>query len=179
MTPDRCITCSDEAVEAVVVAVHGSEAVVRLCGGEESAAAGLPARFAATTGGRGQEEHVANNVTAAAAGPARQEEHVAIDLVPDAAVGDVLLCHAGIALERLERSHEPAQVAQSHKVPTAPKPATHAAKPESAIPQVAQSHKVSTAPEPGLHAANPRTENPQVAQSHKVLAASGERQTAA
>jgi hydrogenase maturation factor len=28
-------------------------------------------------------------------------ERVAIDLVPDARVGDLLLCHAGIALERL------------------------------------------------------------------------------
>jgi hydrogenase maturation factor len=31
-------------------------------------------------------------------------ERVAIDLVPDARAGDVLLCHAGIALERLEAS---------------------------------------------------------------------------
>ena len=29
-------------------------------------------------------------------------ELVAIDLVPDARPGDLLLCHAGIALERLE-----------------------------------------------------------------------------
>jgi hydrogenase maturation factor len=29
-------------------------------------------------------------------------ERVAIDLVPDASPGDVLLCHAGIALERVE-----------------------------------------------------------------------------
>jgi hydrogenase maturation factor len=29
-------------------------------------------------------------------------ERVAIDLVPDARPGDMLLCHAGIALERLE-----------------------------------------------------------------------------
>ncbi len=63
MTPERCITCSDEAVEAVVVAVDGVEAVVR--------AAGV-------------------------------EERVAIDLVPEAVPGDVLLCHAGLALERLE-----------------------------------------------------------------------------
>ena len=35
-----------------------------------------------------------------AAGP--DTERVAIDLVPDARAGDVLLCHAGIALERLE-----------------------------------------------------------------------------
>ncbi len=27
---------------------------------------------------------------------------VALDLVPDAAPGDILLCHAGIALERVE-----------------------------------------------------------------------------
>ena len=32
------------------------------------------------------------------------EERVAIDLVPDAVPGDVLLCHAGIALERLARA---------------------------------------------------------------------------
>jgi hydrogenase maturation factor len=31
-------------------------------------------------------------------------ERVAIDLVPDARPGDVLLCHAGIALERLEEA---------------------------------------------------------------------------
>jgi hydrogenase maturation factor len=31
-------------------------------------------------------------------------EHVAIDLVPDARRGDLLLCHAGIALERVEES---------------------------------------------------------------------------
>jgi hydrogenase maturation factor len=29
-------------------------------------------------------------------------ERVGIDLVPDARAGDLLLCHAGIALERLE-----------------------------------------------------------------------------
>jgi len=29
-------------------------------------------------------------------------ERVAIELVPDARPGDVLLCHAGIALERIE-----------------------------------------------------------------------------
>jgi hydrogenase maturation factor len=32
----------------------------------------------------------------------RDSERVAIDLVPDARPGDLLLCHAGIALERLE-----------------------------------------------------------------------------
>lgn len=31
-------------------------------------------------------------------------ERVAIDLVPDARPGDVLLCHAGIALERVEET---------------------------------------------------------------------------
>ena len=61
---DRCLTCSDEAVEAEVIAVNGQEAIVRVAG---------------------------------------EEEHVAIDLVPDAAPGDLLLCHAGIALERLAR----------------------------------------------------------------------------
>jgi hydrogenase maturation factor len=74
---ERCITCSDEAVEAVVVAVYGPEAVVRVAG---------------------------------------EEEHVAVDLVPDAAPGDLLLCHAGIALERLGRSGESPQAAQSHNV---------------------------------------------------------------
>ncbi|MGZ8688476.1 MAG: HypC/HybG/HupF family hydrogenase formation chaperone [Gaiellaceae bacterium] len=59
---DGCITCSDEAVEAEVVAVDGSEAIVSVGGAEE---------------------------------------RVAVDLVPDAARGDLLLCHAGIALERV------------------------------------------------------------------------------
>ena len=63
MTPERCITCSDEAVEAVVVSVAGTEAVVLAAG---------------------------------------REERVAIDLVPEAAPGDVLLCHAGLALDRVE-----------------------------------------------------------------------------
>jgi hydrogenase maturation factor len=31
-----------------------------------------------------------------------ETERVAIDLVPDARPGDLLLCHAGIALERLD-----------------------------------------------------------------------------
>ncbi len=90
LAPDRCITCSDEAVEAEVVAVHGCEAIVRVAG---------------------------------------TDERVAVDLVPDAAPGDVLLCHAGIALERLESPRASPQVAQSHKVR-----------------QVAQSHKVPHAP---------------------------------
>ena len=62
LASERCITCSDEAVEAEVVAVHGSEAIVRVAG---------------------------------------TDERVAVDLVPEAAPGDVLLCHAGIALERV------------------------------------------------------------------------------
>ena len=61
-SPERCITCSDEAVEAEVVAVHGRDAIVRIAG---------------------------------------TELRVAVDLVPDAAPGDVLLCHAGIALEQV------------------------------------------------------------------------------
>lgn len=64
---ERCLTCSDDAVAAVVIAVRGTTAVVR-AGGEEEA--------------------------------------VAIDLVPDAAPGELLLCHAGIALQRLEPSAE-------------------------------------------------------------------------
>ncbi len=61
--PERCLTCSDEAVAAHVRSVHGLEAVIAV--GEET-------------------------------------ERVALDLVPDARPGDLLLCHAGIALERLE-----------------------------------------------------------------------------
>jgi hydrogenase maturation factor len=61
--PDRCLTCSDEAVAARVRSVDALEAVI-----------------------------AAGNET----------ERVAIDLVPDARPGDLLLCHAGIALERLE-----------------------------------------------------------------------------
>lgn len=63
LEPDRCLTCSDEAVEARVRSVEGLEAVIA-----------IDARV----------------------------ERVAIDLVPDARPGDLLLCHAGIALERLE-----------------------------------------------------------------------------
>ena len=64
---ERCLTCSDEALKAVVVAVNGPDAIVRI---------GV------------------------------EEEHVAVDLVPDAAPGDLLLCHAGIALARLEQPDE-------------------------------------------------------------------------
>jgi len=63
----RCITCSDEAVEAEVVAVDRLTAFVRV--GE-------------------------------------RDEQVGIDLVPDAAPGDVLLCHAGIALDLVARTAE-------------------------------------------------------------------------
>jgi hydrogenase maturation factor len=62
MTPERCVTCSDEAVEAVVVSVAGAEAIVSAAG---------------------------------------HSERVATDLVGDVEPGDVLLCHAGIALERV------------------------------------------------------------------------------
>ena len=78
---ERCVTCSDEAVQAVVVATAGAEAVVRVAG---------------------------------------DEERVAIDLVPDAARGDLLLCHAGIALERLELPDEEAQVTLCHEVSSPP-----------------------------------------------------------
>ena len=75
----QCPACSDEAVEAVVVGVRGSEAVVEVAGGQE---------------------------------------RVAVDLVPEAAPGDLLLCHAGIALARLERSGGAAEVARD-AVPSA------------------------------------------------------------
>jgi hydrogenase maturation factor len=61
--PERCLTCSDEAVEAHVRSVDGLTALVDAGGGSET---------------------------------------VAIDLVPDARPGDLLLCHAGLALEQLE-----------------------------------------------------------------------------
>ncbi len=121
----RCITCSDDAIEAEVVAVRGLEALVRVAG-----------------------EH----------------ENVAIDLVPDATAGDLLLCHAGIALERLERPPETQQVAQSHKV-------HH----EAQTPHVAQSHKVhdkeQTPRVAQSHKVHHEEQTPQVAQSHKVPAA--------
>ena len=78
LAPERCITCSDEAVEAVVVELEGLEALVLV--------------------------------------PGDVRERVAVDLVPDAAPGDLLLCHAGIALELLQRTLQTPQVAQSHKV---------------------------------------------------------------
>jgi hydrogenase maturation factor len=60
---ERCLTCSDEAVAAMVVAVDGSNATV-------------------TCEGR--------------------REQVGIELVEPVEPGDVLLCHAGIALEKLQ-----------------------------------------------------------------------------
>lgn len=62
LASERCLTCSDEAVEAEVVRLDGLEAIVRVAGGEE---------------------------------------RVGVDLVPDAQPGELLLCHAGIALERV------------------------------------------------------------------------------
>ncbi len=78
---ERCITCSDDAVEAEVVAVRGPEATVRI---------------------------------------AREHENVAIDLVPDAVPGDLLLCHAGIALERLERPQTGLRAARNPTAQRAP-----------------------------------------------------------
>ncbi len=43
-----------------------------------------------------------DGIEAIVALPAGEEERVALDLVPDARLGDLLLCHAGIALARLE-----------------------------------------------------------------------------
>jgi hydrogenase maturation factor len=64
--PERCVTCSDHAVQATVVEVDDHVAVVEVDGA-----------------GR---------------------DRVAIELVADVAPGDVLLCHAGIALERIGAS---------------------------------------------------------------------------
>jgi hydrogenase maturation factor len=60
--PDRCVTCGDVAVEARVVEVAGSTAVVEADGGREQ---------------------------------------VGIELVEPVAPGELLLCHAGIAIEKL------------------------------------------------------------------------------
>ena len=59
---ERCLTCSDEAVAATVLAVDGPNATVEVDGGRE---------------------------------------RVGIELVEPVEPGDVLLCHAGIALEKL------------------------------------------------------------------------------
>ena len=95
---ERCITCSDEAVEAEVVSVDGDTAVVRMAGAHSL-----------------------------------RDERVAVDLTPDVAPGDVLLCHAGIALERLE--HAP----PAHEPPAAEPPAHEP--PAHELPQVTKSHK--------------------------------------
>jgi hydrogenase expression/formation protein HypC len=60
--PEHCITCSDEAVPAVVLEVEGPNATVDAEG---------------------------------------KRERVGIELVDDVEPGDTLLCHAGIALEKL------------------------------------------------------------------------------
>jgi hydrogenase maturation factor len=59
---ERCVTCGDVAVTAVVVKVEGTTATVEVEG---------------------------------------RCEEVAVELVEPVAPGDVLLCHAGIGLERL------------------------------------------------------------------------------
>ena len=60
--PQHCVTCSDEAVEALVLSVDGSDATVEAAG---------------------------------------KREQVGIELVVPVEPGDMLLCHAGIALEKL------------------------------------------------------------------------------
>jgi hydrogenase maturation factor len=62
VSPERCITCSDEAVAARVVEVDGANATVEIDG---------------------------------------RSERVGIELVTPVEPGDTLLCHAGIALEKL------------------------------------------------------------------------------
>ena len=60
---DACITCGDVAVEARVVAVRNSAALIEKDG---------------------------------------LREEVAVELIEGVEVGDLLLCHAGVALEKLE-----------------------------------------------------------------------------
>ena len=62
LDPERCLTCSDEAVAATVVRVEGANATVEADG---------------------------------------RRERVGIELVEPVEPGDVLLCHAGIALEKV------------------------------------------------------------------------------
>ena len=62
LDPERCVTCSDEAVAARVVEVEGPNATVEAEG---------------------------------------RRELVGIELVEPVEPGDTLLCHAGIALEKL------------------------------------------------------------------------------
>ena len=64
VTPHDCLTCSDVAVEARVLAVVGDTAVVEVEG---------------------------------------HREHVAVELVAPVAAGEILLCHAGIAIRVLAR----------------------------------------------------------------------------
>jgi hydrogenase maturation factor len=85
--PGRCLTCADEAVEAVVIAVDGADAIVEVAGGRE---------------------------------------RVAIDLIPALRPGDLLLCHAGIALERLPSPPDDL-VAQSRKTARGLSPETRPA----------------------------------------------------
>jgi hydrogenase maturation factor len=60
--PDRCLTCSDEAVLATVLEIRGLTATVEVDG---------------------------------------RTEQVGVELVERVRAGDVLLCHAGIALEKV------------------------------------------------------------------------------
>ena len=62
LEPERCVTCSDEAVPARVVDVDPPNATVEVGG---------------------------------------KREQVGIELVEPVEPGDTLLCHAGIALEKL------------------------------------------------------------------------------
>lgn len=62
MNAQRCLTCSDEAVPAVVVEVEPPNATVEVDG---------------------------------------RHERVGIELIARVEPGDTLLCHAGIALEKL------------------------------------------------------------------------------
>jgi hydrogenase maturation factor len=62
LEPERCVTCSDEAVAATVVVVEGPNATVEAEG---------------------------------------RHEEVGIELVGPVEPGEVLLCHAGIALEKV------------------------------------------------------------------------------
>ena len=62
LEPERCVTCADDAVVAIVRKVEGSNATVEIEG---------------------------------------RRERVGIELVEPVEPGDVLLCHAGIALEKV------------------------------------------------------------------------------
>ena len=63
VTPDKCLTCGDVAVEGRVVEVHGDTAVVELDG---------------------------------------CREEVGAELVLPIEPGDLLLCHAGIAIRKVD-----------------------------------------------------------------------------